>query len=513
MAPDEYKLSQDVLIFLIENQDHFLFGMNGTAADEQTMREVESGAPRPVYSNVRRSVSSASNGRDSLRKYDGLRRNVSVSSKNSRNSNNPSPGAHGVGVHRSNTLPSKMSPAIPPSRLAKAEPAPNSAGLLARHSRSNSRTPPEATELVVSGTGVVYMHSSTHGPVPRRSGDRPDKPHLEDLPTAASPPPQVTPTKERKISSFFSKSPPPNEKEGRQPNRLKKRRIPGSASESAQSSSMSLQAATTDSSFNASQPPQSNNNEPGGATPKAPVTSDENGQDVKENPTQSEGQESRPHASRTPSMNSSYTDRSGEHTDEASKAERKEHRRSWRFPRPSKRNNDQHGLGLASPPLAPTADHSTSSVGSGHHSGKGSPEMQQFVADPSAQPLSLDAEVAADPERKSLFGKFKAKVAHVREGVKERELEREKSKSPVDTDRTISRTLSPGKPQEKEEPGSPIASSGPPPAIPEEPNTPERPGSKGRVEPAATSPGDRVPETVDRDEDRNRSPEAAELTA
>jgi hypothetical protein len=61
MSPEEYKLSQDVLIFLIENQDHFLFGMSGTAADEQTMKEVEAGISRPAsHPTVRRSVSNAS---------------------------------------------------------------------------------------------------------------------------------------------------------------------------------------------------------------------------------------------------------------------------------------------------------------------------------------------------------------------------------------------------------------------------------------------------------------------
>ncbi|EMC99001.1 hypothetical protein BAUCODRAFT_65149, partial [Baudoinia panamericana UAMH 10762] len=36
MAPQEYRLSQDVLIFLIENQDSFLIGMQGTEADPET---------------------------------------------------------------------------------------------------------------------------------------------------------------------------------------------------------------------------------------------------------------------------------------------------------------------------------------------------------------------------------------------------------------------------------------------------------------------------------------------
>ena len=44
LRPDEYKLCQDVLIFLIENQDHFLIGMPGTAADAETVEEVQQGA-------------------------------------------------------------------------------------------------------------------------------------------------------------------------------------------------------------------------------------------------------------------------------------------------------------------------------------------------------------------------------------------------------------------------------------------------------------------------------------
>lgn len=541
MSPEEYKLSQDVLIFLIENQDHFLFGMNGTAADEQTVKEVQSGmAARPAtYSNVRRSVSSASNGRESFRKYDGLRRNVSVSSKNSRNSNNPgTPQSFtGVGVHRSNTLPSKISPAIPPSRLARTvDPVGvNPAGLAppARHSRSTSQTPPPLEENIQTPTQEVpvapgvYTHSSTHGPVRRRTvrTSTSEKPHLEGLPTAASPPPAATPTKERKISNIFAKSPPQSSdhREVRQPNRLKKRRIPGSASESAQSSSLSLQGAMADNNANAvphsNQTPAEANNEAGGATPKPPVSSnpaDEATPQVSRDGNQDPGESGRPtdnalrpHVSRTPSMNShsSFTDQSEfDPTNDASKAERKENRRSWRFPRPSKRSNEQLGLGLESPPLAASssgAERSTSSIGSWHHSSKSSPsDLQQF--DPSGQLLSLDAEVhnngnskeslQGPEERKSLFGKFKAKVAQVRDGVKEWDAEREKSKSPVqaEADR-VSRTLSPtgrdsmnGKPAAveavKDAPGeqappptSPTPNSGPPPAIPEEPSTPEKP--------------------------------------
>ncbi|RAH56673.1 RhoGAP-domain-containing protein [Aspergillus piperis CBS 112811] len=707
MSPDEYKLSQDVLIFLIENQDHFLFGMNGTAADEQTVKEVEGGlARRPTtHSNVRRSVSSASGGAESFRKYGSLRRNVSVSSKNSRNSNAASPATPtslgGVGVHRSNTLPSKMTPVIPPSRYGRAVEntgVNSSAHTSAQHSRASSRAPapaedtpqppqpqpqptqnqpapqpqvapqpqaqqvPEApvtpqtqiapqsqpapqpqselpqtnvqvspapnqaaqgtppptngqgsiTEVVEPGTGIVYVHSSTHGPVPKSAlengngvgdtgkpmahpsvekpavvqptierpvvqqpiaqkpaqapiaerlmAERPiphpeqgsteklfgDRPILREglPPIAASPPPAVvTPTRERKLSSLFSKSPPPSgeHKEPRQPNRLKKKRIPGSASESAQSSSQSLQAATSDTGLaailHASRHAEANN-DAGGATPRAPNTTSSDdlsppreGRPEKQLLPQEGGQQAgdtslRPYGSRTPSMNSrsSFTDYSdADPTDDAARAERKEHRRSWRFPRSSKRSNEHIGLGLASPPLmatTPGADRSTSSIGSWHHSSRSSPsDLQQFASDPSYQPLSLDAEVSnngaakdasfVEPEKRSLFGKFKAKVAQVRDGVKE-STERDRTRSPVNSEADLSvssHTLSPsgkdslrnrpapidvtGYPKEGQisSPVSPLPGSGLPPAIPEEPRTPESPvavpGLEQKQEPVA----------------------------
>ncbi|OJZ82031.1 hypothetical protein ASPFODRAFT_211473 [Aspergillus luchuensis CBS 106.47] len=725
MSPDEYKLSQDVLIFLIENQDHFLFGMNGTAADEQTVKEVEGGlARRPTtHSNVRRSVSSASGGAESFRKYGSLRRNVSVSSKNSRNSNAASPATPtslgGVGVHRSNTLPSKMTPVIPPSRYGRAVEntgVNSSAHTSAQHSRASSRAPapaedtpqpqpqpqptqtqpapqpqiapqpqpqalqnqpapqpqvapqpqaqqvPEApvtpqtqitpqpqpapqpqpelpqtnvqgspapnqaaqgtppptngqgsiTEVVEPGTGIVYVHSSTHGPVPKSAlengngvgdtgkptahpsvekpavvqptierpvvqqpiaqkpaqapiaerlmAERPiphpeqgsteklvgDRPILREglPPIAASPPPAVvTPTRERKLSSLFSKSPPPSgeHKEPRQPNRLKKKRIPGSASESAQSSSQSLQAATSDTGLAAilhSSRHAEANNDAGGATPRAPNTTSSDdlsppreGRPEKQLLPHEGGQQAgdtslRPYGSRTPSMNSrsSFTDYSdADPTDDAARAERKEHRRSWRFPRSSKRSNEHIGLGLASPPLmatTPGADRSTSSIGSWHHSSRSSPsDLQQFASDPSYQPLSLDAEVSnngaakdasfVEPEKRSLFGKFKAKVAQVRDGVKE-STERDRTRSPVNSEADLSvssHTLSPsGKdslrnrpapidvtsyPKEGQisSPVSPLPGSGLPPAIPEEPRTPESPvavpGLEQKQEPVA----------------------------
>ncbi|PLB42565.1 putative Rho GTPase activator (Sac7) [Aspergillus candidus] len=549
MSPDEYKLSQDVLIFLIENQDHFLFGMNGTAADEQTMKEVEGGLVRgpTTHSGVRRSVSNASGG--SFRKYESLRRNVSVSSRNSRTSNqSPSPATPTslgpAAVHRSNTLPSKMAPAIPPSRIGRVventgtdSPEPTSA----QHSRSPSQTPPATVQetpeppkpqdVTESGTGLVYIHSATHGPMRKAPDPTPEKPHerpgnLQEniqessdekppdmLSPPTSPPAAATPTRERKLSALFSKS-PPSDREPRQPNRLKKRRIPGSASESAQSSSQSLQAATSDVALASQTSRVSDPPDAGGTTPRQPTTIDERGEDKSEKPSQSEGQPTtdaslRPYGSRTPSMNSrtSFTDYSDmDPTDDTSR-ERKENRPSWRFPRSAKRSSEQVGLGLGSPPLIasnPGAEHSTSSFGSWHHSSRSSPtDMQQFANDPSYQPLSLDAEVhssskeAPEPERRSLFGKFKAKVAQVRDGGKDSDRDRTRSPqsdlgksqtlSPVGKDRIRPASIDVNNPSEGV---SPVSSSGMPPAIPEEPRTPEK------LTAASDAPGPAVRETT-----------------
>ncbi|KAH9877989.1 hypothetical protein J1614_003206 [Plenodomus biglobosus] len=130
MSPADYRLSQDVLIFLIDNQDHFLIGMEGTAVDEGTVKHIESGPPTPQArtpttpgrnnSGIGRSASTTSSaGAESLRMHGGVRRNVSTSSKRSRRSGAvPSPITPAFatppssGVNRSNTLPSKRSPAI-----------------------------------------------------------------------------------------------------------------------------------------------------------------------------------------------------------------------------------------------------------------------------------------------------------------------------------------------------------------------------------------------------------------
>jgi hypothetical protein len=125
MAVAEYHLSQDVLIFLIENQDHFLIGMPGTAVDTQTVEEVESGPPTPANNLAapqaeRSNSSSGKNGAGMA--IPGVRRSVSASSRKSKGSGGgASPvtptmanvagivttGAIASGVHRSNTLPTR----------------------------------------------------------------------------------------------------------------------------------------------------------------------------------------------------------------------------------------------------------------------------------------------------------------------------------------------------------------------------------------------------------------------
>lgn len=542
MSPEEYKLSQDVLIFLIENQDHFLVGMSGTGADEQQVKEVEAGIqsrPTTTASNIRRSASSASNSTESNRKLDTLRRNVSVSSRNSRNSNTaPSPGppTSAGGVHRSNTLPSKMGPVLTSARFARAtENNSTPSGLAVSHhsSRSASRPPslqeeaekkPEQkaepkteqrnpSQSTTPTKGATIVQTSTHAPASVATAERlsiTDPSRLqESAQPAASPSFQaVTPTRERKLSNFFSKSPPPEgeQKEPRQPKRLQKKRIPGSASMSAQSSSNSLHG--TPSELNIAEIAMDAKREPpqmdlavGDTTPRPPNTATLNkeGGPSDSNPALVEGAiqhntegSLRPHQSRTPSMNSrsSFTDQSDlEQTEDGSRSERRDHRRSWRFHRAAKRSSEQVGLGLSSPPLVatnPGAEKSTSSIGSG----------QQQSNDPSSQPLSLDAGISSsgtsgtEPEKKSLFGKFKAKVAQVRDGVKD---DRERAKSPgsqSDTDHPHSQPLSPpsgeatSKPsvevpsdQAKDDPvRSPVSSlpgAGLPPPIPEEPHSPE----------------------------------------
>lgn len=519
MAPEEYRLSQDVLIFLIENQDNFLFGMTGTAADEQTVKELESGTIRPPTSrsNLRRSASNASAGADSLRKYETIRRNVSVSSKHSNSGNVPSPGTPNsvIGVQRSNTVPSKRpvkgsSPrfdksaeAATPGSSSLAPPA-ESYGSSQSESRTPTQKPDPATNASATDSGslvstpVSAYPSQPQAPAgtetansatttgPSSSGETASSQNPQSR--VSSPQPMVTPTKERKISSFFTKSPPGDHErnEVRQPNKLrKKQRIPGSASESAQSSTNSLQGSSADlpAVTSASQTPWGRSETGNGSNPDCSHTSTPKvsssaafGEEVTPQPNretktsstnESNAQLSsdntlKVNRSRTPSLHSrsSVTDHSDmDQLDEATKAEKKENRRSWRFHRRSKKSSDQFALALAtSPPQLGAnsgAEFSSSSIGSSNRPTKSlTNDSQQPGTDTSgsglaismapqesnaggnnhnhtANPDNTKEPIApmTEPEKKSFFGKFKAKVAQVKEGVKERD-DRERAKSP-----------------------------------------------------------------------------------
>jgi hypothetical protein len=276
MAPSEYRLSQDVLIFLIENQDHFLIGMQGTAADEKTVAEVESGPPTPQNrSSNRHSKSNIGRSGSNSSRYSGVRRSVSASSRRSRNSAGAAPSPSGsdfhapqvsspasAGIHRSNTLPHTRSPNLTPGRFG-------------RDKESGQRTPDSITEVDEKKTPVVKkappvkkLHSqaimqemispiendlpSLPGTFPPGAPDpqaqvqvtpsqginRTAPGHLT-LPTNPLSPPsdQTTPTGRIVTALFGAKSPPVD---GRRPNKLQKRRTGGSANPSAHSSTQSL---------------------------------------------------------------------------------------------------------------------------------------------------------------------------------------------------------------------------------------------------------------------------------
>ena len=292
MQPAEYRLSQDVIIFLIENQDSFLVGMRGTAVDENTVREVQGGAPRQpstpkrtAQAGLGRSASNASAGADSLRKQGGLRRNMSVSSKNSRASSNvpstgtPAPGSPRTsgtptgGVQRSNTVPSQRSPGIPSGRFRNADPStPLSSNLvpsgpLAPAARSQSpvsriaqsnpspHSPPisaSAAPITEASVGLNPVIENKESEVSKSSQTN-AQPSTEKLSlrtlehgvtTTITAGNSATPSRERK--NLFSKSPSSDNernKDTRQPNKLRKKRMPDiSPNESAQSSTNSLHA-------------------------------------------------------------------------------------------------------------------------------------------------------------------------------------------------------------------------------------------------------------------------------
>ncbi|KAL7918929.1 RhoGAP domain-containing protein [Trichoderma austrokoningii] len=254
MAPEEYRLNQCVIIFLIENQDHFLIGMQGTEADETTMQQVASGTPNPPRtptqdrnSGLGRTASNASAGAESIRKDGLIRRNRSVSSRHSRvdgaaTPNSPAlaatPTTGGGGLARSNTVPSKKSPALMGGKFKNENSgrAPHSPALEpltpARLPQQDViDTPYRASTPTPSHTTFDSMHLAPDRVLSAgRSQER-----LLDVPHDHS-----APSKHQKLEHLFQRSPNHDGGDKRQPNKLKKKRIPGSMSISAQSSCSSL---------------------------------------------------------------------------------------------------------------------------------------------------------------------------------------------------------------------------------------------------------------------------------
>ncbi|KAH6605114.1 hypothetical protein Trco_006821 [Trichoderma cornu-damae] len=257
MAPEEYRLNQCVIIFLIENQDHFLIGMQGTEADETTMQQVASGTPNGPRtpnpdrtSGLGRTASNASAGAESVRKDGLIRRNRSVSSRHSRVDGSVTPNSPalaatptGGGLARSNTVPSKKSPALVGGKFKKGESpgrAPHSPALeplTPAHPAAQDviDTPNRASTPGPSQTTFDSMHLSPDRVIsPGRSQERLLEASHE----------HSTPTKHhqnlQKLEHLFQRSPNHESIDKRQPNKLKKKRIPDSMSISAQSSSTSL---------------------------------------------------------------------------------------------------------------------------------------------------------------------------------------------------------------------------------------------------------------------------------
>ncbi len=481
MEPGQYRLSQDVLIFLIENQDHFLIGMRGTAADEQTVQEVQNGGTPPIgtpntpgKSNlVARSSSNASAGADSVRKFGGVRRNLSVSSRHSRQSNGaPSPASPALtttpsgGVHRSNTVPSKRSPGLPSNRLQKNSGSPSPTGAVFgnnQHSAPRGLSPaaPGVTNVNVTpaspvaepvkGLAPSLNAASTVTSQDRLLGDQPDV---------------STPARERNVSNFFQRS-PTMESEKKTPNKLRKKRIPGSSNPSAQSSTQSLNAQQS-SGLSPGLPPARAGHDPAehphlesipsinaatDATP--PLTETPRAEQSAQFPARPEESQQSERAlkpaSPTSSLHShsSFNDQSDlDHHDGAAATEQREKRSRWRI---SRHRDDSQSLGHS---LAPNkglgsdagAGASSSSVGSSARPRK------SFTGD--TIPASSDTTLvgthlqssnesgsagAGGEEKKGPLGWIKHKMREKREENREKEAEKERNKSPpASTDRLAS---------------------------------------------------------------------------
>ncbi|KAH8600946.1 hypothetical protein B0O99DRAFT_681805 [Bisporella sp. PMI_857] len=479
MSPPEYRLSQDVLIFLIENQDHFLIGMRGTAADEKTVNEVQSGAATPTTpaktsNTIGRSASNASAGADSVRKFGGIRRNVSVSSRHSRQSNGaPSPATPTAtgGIHRSNTVPSKRSPSIPQGRLQKNSGSPSpttalvgtlpaqdsaprglspaAAGLGSR--RDKSPTSPAFPPSTLGTSSLAPSSIAATGTSEDRLLGDPEK-QLE----------VATPSRERNLSSFFQRS-PTGDSEKKQPNKLRKKRVPSSSNPSAQSSTHSLTQVRSDSVSPGLRPIRDNQDlaletivsnpslaDNSTSAPAAAETPRAEQHTIPTRPAElhhSSDQTLKPKESPVSSLHSrsSFNDQSDldHHDDTTAAAEHKEKRSRWRLSR--RRERDEfHQL---SPPKAFGSDAgagaSSSSIGSSARPRK------SFTADTAPadttlsgaqQQSSNDSGSAPSEDKKGPLGWLKNKMRR-----EDKDAEKERTKSPPASTERLTSTPGRGK--------------------------------------------------------------------
>ncbi|KAG0645270.1 Rho-GTPase-activating 5 [Hyphodiscus hymeniophilus] len=510
MAPVEYRLSQDVLIFLIENQDHFLIGMRGTAADEQTVQEVQNGGtPPPGTPNtpgrkniVGRSSSNASAGADSVRKFGGIRRNVSVSSRHSRQSNGaPSPAspAYGAslnqttsgGVHRSNTVPSKKSPALPQNRLQKTSgsQSPTAAGVFPSQNATPRGLSPSARQIKPSlspgtpstATGTLNLAPSSHTDSAITSQER----LLGDQKSEFA-----TPSKERNLSNLFQRS-PTMEIEKKPANKLRKKRIPSSSNPSAQSSTHSLHgpqsAAASPGTYPAggiqdvAEHPQLEsipltNPDLVNAGPTTPLTETSRAEYPPNRPQESSHPSDntlKPVTSPTSSLHSrsSFNDQSDlDHHEDAAAMEQHEKRSRWRL---SRRRDESQAMGnTLSPKKGLGAE--TNAGASSSSLGSSSRPRKSFTGD--TVPVSSDSMLAgthlhssndsapagsATEEKKGPLGWFKK----IRDKRDDREAEKDRTKSPpASTDRIAQVLPTRGKSMEvkREETPAPVSEMEPP---------------------------------------------------
>lgn len=475
MVPEAYRLNQTVIIFLIENQDHFLIGMQGTAADEKTVEEVQKGTPvvnapdTPVRKpGVTRSSSNASAGAESVAREGQVRRNRSVSSRHSRQSGGaPSPGGSTLtttpssGLGRSNTVPSKKSPAVRSGRVdSSPDQPPSPLAPLTPVTQGPSTTTPHLQEMMApveeqASTGP-FVHPAVLTPGHGGPGRSQEK-LLEPLAEMGSP------ARERRLPNLFQRL-PGSEVDGRQPNKLRKKRIPSSANPSAQSSTTSLpHSAAASPTVEAPNPLESPMEHPmenaAGTQAQFAITTSQIPSDptpravqvpppTPAHPAAASGDNNtlRPRSPPT-SLHSSANEASDvEHMDEtaAGPAEpEKEKKRRWRI---SRRKEDMTSAadaagGLTSPRKMPganaNADMSSSSLGSGPSKPRRSfaadssdPTLAGAEAPPTADLASKEGREGKDAreEVKGPIGWIKNKVRDIKDNSEQR---RNKSPPPA----------------------------------------------------------------------------------